>query len=82
MRGVAAWLDNTIQRDPDDKRGIYGESRSSFAVCGNRGLQSSCDVEWCVDGNRNSAGNNASIVPGGGNPYVDPNKRNRLCSWL
>lgn len=68
--------------DPDDGWDFYGESRLSFGACGNRGPQSSCGVTWCTDRNGNSAGANAGMVPGGGNPYVNPNNRNRLCPWL
>jgi hypothetical protein len=69
--------------DPDNGWDFYGSSRLSFGACGNRGPQSSCGMVWCVDKEGNSSGAVPQFsIPKGQSPYVDPNNRDRLCSWL
>jgi len=66
--------------DPDNGWNFYGEARLSFGACGNRGPQSACGQQWCVDKDGHTVG--VPQVPEGGNPYVDPNDRSNLCLWL
>jgi hypothetical protein len=78
-------------QDPDDGWDFYGAARLAFGACGNRGPQSSCGVQYCVDENGETVGRAgvcvngtepAGCVPKGETPWMDPNDRNRLCSWL
>jgi hypothetical protein len=66
--------------DPDDGWNYYGSSRLSFGACGNRGPQSSCGHLYCVDKEGKTPEN--SQVPEGQTPWMDPNRRSRLCPWL
>ncbi|KAH7406345.1 hypothetical protein DE146DRAFT_630993 [Phaeosphaeria sp. MPI-PUGE-AT-0046c] len=69
--------------DPDDGWTFYNSARLSFGFCGNRGPQSSCGVNYCVDKNgRTDWGHEGMNVPAGQTPWMDPNERNRLCPWL
>lgn len=92
--GVANMSDDTVMKDPyrwfvygnyadlDSGWNFYGVARVSFGGCGNRGPQSACGMNWCVDREGKSAGYGDVRVPEGESPYVDPNNRDNLCPWL
>ncbi|OAK94543.1 hypothetical protein IQ06DRAFT_234125 [Phaeosphaeriaceae sp. SRC1lsM3a] len=70
--------------DPDDGWMFYNSARLSFGFCGNRGPQSACGVNYCVDksGNSRWGVDPGMDVPAGQTPWMDPNDRDRLCPWL
>lgn len=77
------WYVSGYYVDPDDGWNFYNSARLSFGFCGNRGPQSSCGNNYCVDKNgRSDWGHEGMDVPAGQTPWMDPNDRNRLCVWL